>query len=54
MSFSLLISDFLAVGKLIVDIISCLREVGGSKSEYCDVVLEFECLQKALIYLDRF
>ena len=53
MSFGLLISDFLVVGKLIADITLYLKEVGRSKSEYREVVFEFEYLQKALIHLDR-
>ena len=53
MSFGFSVGDFLAVGKLIVDITTCLKDVSGSKSEYRDVVLELECLQKALLHLDR-
>ncbi|KAK3902573.1 hypothetical protein C8A05DRAFT_33716 [Staphylotrichum tortipilum] len=53
MSFGFSVGDFLAVGKLIADITSCLKEVGGSKSEYRDVVLELDCLHKTLVHLDR-
>jgi hypothetical protein len=53
MSFGFSVGDFIAVGKLIADITSCLKEAGGSKSEYRDVVLELECLRKALVHLDR-
>ena len=53
MSFGFSVGDFLAVGKLIAGITSSLREAGGSKSVYRDVVLELECLQKALVHLDR-
>ena len=53
MSFGFSVGDFLAVGKLIADITSSLKDVGGSKSLYHDVVLELECLQKALVHLDR-
>ncbi|KAK5652130.1 hypothetical protein OQA88_10772 [Cercophora sp. LCS_1] len=53
MSFGFSAGDFLAVGKLISDVVLCLKEAGGSKSEYCDVVLELECLQKALVHLDQ-
>ncbi len=53
MSFGLSVGDFLAVGKLIADITSSLKEIGGSKCVYRDVVLELECLQKALVHLDR-
>jgi hypothetical protein len=53
MSFGFSVGDFLAVGKLIADITSSLKEAGGSKSEYRDVVLELECLHKTLVHLDR-
>lgn len=53
MSFGFSVGDFIALGKLIVDITTCLKNVGGSKSEYRDVVLELEYLQKALAHLDR-
>lgn len=53
MSFGFSVGDFIAVGKLIADITSCLKESGGSKSEYCDLVLELECLHKTLLHLDR-
>jgi hypothetical protein len=54
MSFGFSVGDFLAVGKLIVDISSCLKEVGGAKAEYQDLIRELECLQQALIHFDRF
>ena len=53
MSFGFSVGDFIAAGKLIADITSCLKEVGGSKSEYHNVVLELECLHKTLVHLDR-
>ncbi len=53
MSFGFSVGDVLAVGKLIADIASCLKDVGGSKSEYRDLVLELECLHKTLVHLDR-
>ncbi|KAL8365584.1 hypothetical protein RB595_004414 [Gaeumannomyces hyphopodioides] len=48
MSFGFGVGDFLAVGKLIFDITSCLKDIGGAKSEYQDLVIELDCLQKAL------
>ncbi|KAK0619586.1 hypothetical protein B0T14DRAFT_519521 [Immersiella caudata] len=53
MSFGFSAGDFIAVGKLIVDVTTCLKDVGGSKAEYGDVVAELECLQKALVHLDQ-
>jgi hypothetical protein len=53
MSFGFSVGDFLAVGKLIADITTCLKDVGGSKSEYRDLIVELECLQKALVHLDQ-
>lgn len=52
MSFGFSAGDFIAVGKLIADITSCLKEPGGFKTEYCDLVLELECLHKTLLHLD--
>jgi hypothetical protein len=53
MSFGFSVGDFVAVGKLVADITSCLKDAGGSKSEYQDLTLELECLQKALAHLDQ-
>lgn len=53
MSFGFSVSDFLAVGKIIADIISCLKDAGGSKSEYQELLRELECLNHALHHLDR-
>lgn len=54
MSFGFSVGDFLAVGKLIADITSCLKETGGSKTEYQDLVRELDCLRQALVHLERF
>ncbi|XXG93972.1 hypothetical protein Hte_000222 [Hypoxylon texense] len=53
MSFGFSVGDFLAVGKLVTDIVSCLKDTGGSRTEYQDLVRELECLQAALIHLDK-
>lgn len=53
MSFGFSVGDFIAVGKIIVDITSSLQEVGGSKSEYQELLRELECLQHALQHLDK-
>jgi len=53
MSFGLSIGDFLAVGKLIADITSSLREAGGSNSEYQELLRELESLNHALKHLDK-
>ncbi|SPN99173.1 uncharacterized protein DNG_02208 [Cephalotrichum gorgonifer] len=54
MSFGFSVGDFIAVGKLIADISSCLKDVGGSKTEYQDLIRELDCLQKGLAHLDKF
>lgn len=53
MSFGFSIGDFLAVGKLVADIVSSLKDSGGSRAEYQDLVRELECLEAALIHLDK-
>jgi hypothetical protein len=53
MSFGFSVGDFIAVGSLIADITSSLREAGGSKSEYQELLRELECLQQALTHLDK-
>lgn len=52
MSFGFSVGDFLAVGKLIASITNSLREAGGSKSEYQELVRELESLDHALKHLD--
>jgi hypothetical protein len=51
--FGFSIGDFIAVGSLITDITCSLREVGGSKSEYQELLRELESLQHALSHLDK-
>lgn len=53
MSFGFSVGDFIAGGSIIADIISNLRESGGSKSEYQEIIRELEGLQHALSYLDK-
>jgi hypothetical protein len=53
MSFGFSVGDFLAVGKLITDITNSLREAGGSKSEYQELLRELESLNHALKHLDN-
>jgi hypothetical protein len=53
MSFGFSIGDFVAVGKLVSDIVSSLQSVGGAKSEYQELVSEFQSLRAALCHLDQ-
>lgn len=53
MSFGFSVGDFLAVGQLIVNILASLREPGGAKSEYQDLIRELESLHYALQHLDK-
>jgi hypothetical protein len=53
MSFSFAVGDFIAVGKLISDIVTSLQSVGGARSEYQEHIREFLALQLALQHLDQ-
>lgn len=53
MSFGFSVGDFIAVAELITNITNSLRDAGGSKSEYQELVRELEYLQSALQHLDR-
>jgi hypothetical protein len=53
MSFGFSVGDFLAAGKLSAEIISSLKDAGGAKSEYQEVLRELECLNRALQHLDQ-
>jgi hypothetical protein len=53
MSFGFSVGDFVAVGKLVNDIVSSLQSVGGAKSEYQELVREFQSLYAALHHLDQ-
>jgi multidrug efflux pump subunit AcrA (membrane-fusion protein) len=52
MSFGFSIGDFVAIGTLIAEITSSLREAGGALSEYQELVRELEALHKALRHVD--
>lgn len=53
MSFGFGVGDFIAVGKLVTDIVLALKDSGGSRTEYQDLVRELECLRTGLIHLDK-
>ncbi|KAM7182783.1 hypothetical protein V8F20_012840 [Naviculisporaceae sp. PSN 640] len=53
MSFGFAVGDFIAVGGVITDIISCLKDSTGSKSDYQELVRELEALARALKSLDK-
>jgi hypothetical protein len=53
MSFGFLVSDFIAVGKLVVEISTSLQAIGGAKSENQELVRELQSLDTALRHLDR-
>jgi len=53
MSFGFSVGDFVAIGKLVADITSALQSTGGAKSEYQELIREFQALEAALRHLDR-
>lgn len=53
MSFGFSIGDFVAVGKLIVEISTSLQAISGAKSEYQELARELQSLDIALRHLDR-
>jgi len=53
MSFGFSVGDFLAASQLITQITRSLREAGGSKSEYQELLRELESLSRALQHVDR-
>ncbi|KAF1357596.1 hypothetical protein EJ07DRAFT_128187 [Lizonia empirigonia] len=53
MSFGFSVGDFIAVGKLIGDITASLQSAGGAKSEYQELIREFQSLDAALRHLDQ-
>jgi hypothetical protein len=53
MSFGFSASDFVTFGKLILDVTTALRDVGGAKSEYQDLIRELESLDTVLRHLDK-
>ena len=52
MSFGFSVGDFLAVGKLVADIVTSLRS--ASIAEYRELICELHGLQQALYELDEF
>ncbi|KAF3040939.1 hypothetical protein E8E12_007860 [Didymella heteroderae] len=53
MSFGIAVGDFIAVSKLVSDIVSSLQSVGSARSEYQELIRELEALSTALRHLDR-
>jgi hypothetical protein len=53
MSFGYSVSDFITVTKLIADLIGALRESGGSKSDYQEIINELEGLDRAIRPLEE-
>lgn len=53
MAFGFSIGDFIAVGEVIVTLIEGLRETGGSKSDYQELVRELQSLEKALKHVEN-
>lgn len=51
-SFGFSVSDFIAASQLIAGIISSLKESGGSRSEYQELVRELVILDRTLKHLD--
>lgn len=53
MSFGISVGDFIAVGGLIANIVSALKDSTGSKANYQELVRELETLDKALKMVDK-
>ena len=53
MSFGFSVGDFLAAGKLVAEIIGSLRDAGGAREEYQELIRELESLDRALKHVDR-
>ncbi|KAF2138449.1 uncharacterized protein K452DRAFT_276837 [Aplosporella prunicola CBS 121167] len=53
MSFGFSTGDIIAVGKLVADVVKSLQDSGGAKSDYQELLRELECLEQALLHLDR-
>jgi hypothetical protein len=52
MSFGFSVGDFFTVGQLIFDITKSLRDTGGARSEYRELIRELETLKNALEHID--
>jgi hypothetical protein len=53
MSFGFSVGDFIAVSKLIGEIVGSLRSIGGASSDYQELVRELDSLDKALRHVLR-
>lgn len=53
MSFGFSVGDFIAVGKLIADIVGSLRDVGGASSEYQELLRELDSLRRGLQCVEK-
>ncbi|KAF2101331.1 hypothetical protein NA57DRAFT_34823 [Rhizodiscina lignyota] len=53
MSFGFSVGDFITAGELILKISKTLREAGGARSDFQELVRELGVLRKALQHLDR-
>ncbi|KAL9622042.1 MAG: hypothetical protein Q9160_003541 [Pyrenula sp. 1 TL-2023] len=53
MSFGFAVGDFIAVSKLIVDIVSSLNSASGAGQDYQELVRELESLHQVLKHIDR-
>jgi hypothetical protein len=53
MSFGFAVGDFIAVGKLVCDIVSSLRSIGGASSEYQELIRRLESLDQTLCHALR-
>jgi hypothetical protein len=52
MSFGFSVGDFLTVAQLVCDITKSLRDSGGARSEYQELIRELETLNSALEHID--
>jgi hypothetical protein len=53
MFFGFSVGDFVALSKLITEVTGALQTVGGARSEYQELLREFESLNSALRHLDQ-
>lgn len=52
MSFGFSAGDFVAAVKIIADLITCLKDVGGSRDDYQELIRELESLDRTLKHID--
>ena len=53
MPFGFGVGDGIAVANLIASIVKCLRDTGGARSDYQELIRELESLENALNHVDR-